>query len=72
MTPSFDQQAHAEPAPIAAPHEQRPPSGLREESTAHFGAHFDDIDISPTAVAPAMTANGSVVENGTGWLPAAR
>jgi Domain of unknown function (DUF4157) len=59
MTFSCDQKAHAEPAAIAAPHQQRLPSGLREESTAHFGAHFDDIDISPTAVAPAMTANGA-------------
>ena len=59
MTQSFDQKAHAEPAAIAAPHQQRLPSGLREESTAHFGAQFDDIDISPTAVAPAMTANGA-------------
>jgi hypothetical protein len=59
MTHSFDQQAHAEPAPIAAPHQQQLPSGLREESTAHFGAHFDDIDTSPTVVAPDMTANGA-------------
>ena len=59
MTLSFDQQAHAEPAPIAAPHQQRLPSGLREEFAAHFGADFDDIGIAPTAAAPAVTANGA-------------
>jgi hypothetical protein len=59
MTLSFDQQAHAEPAPIAAPHQQRLPSGLREEFAAHFGADFDDIGIAPTSAAPAVTANGA-------------
>jgi hypothetical protein len=59
MTLSFDQQAHAEPAPIAAPHQQRLPSGLRDEFAAHFGADFDDIGIAPTAAAPAVTANGA-------------
>jgi Domain of unknown function (DUF4157) len=58
MTHSFDQQAHAEPAPIAAPHQQQP-SGLREESAAHFGAEFDDIGIAPIAAAAAVTANGA-------------
>ena len=59
MTLSFDQKAHAEPAAIAVPHQQRLPSGLREEFAAHFGADFDDIRISPTAAAPAVTANGT-------------
>jgi hypothetical protein len=59
MTHSFDQQAHAEPAPITAPLQQQLPSGLREDFAAHFGADFDDIGIAPTAVAPAMTANGA-------------
>jgi hypothetical protein len=59
MTLSFDQQAPAEPAAIAAPHQQRLPSGLREEFAAHFGADFDDIGIAPTAAAPAVTANGA-------------
>jgi len=58
MTLSFDQQAHAEPAPIAAPHQQRLPSGLRDEFAAHFGADFDDIRTQQAAPAPAMTANG--------------
>jgi len=59
MTLSFDQQEHAGPAPIAAPHQQRLPSGLREDFAAHFGADFDDIGIAPTAAAPAVTANGA-------------
>jgi hypothetical protein len=59
MTLSFDQQAHAVPAPIAAPHQQRLPSGLREDFAAHFGADFDNIGIAPTAAAPAVTANGA-------------
>jgi hypothetical protein len=59
MTLSFDQQAHAEPAAIAAPDQQRMPSGLREEFAAHFGADFDDIGLAPTAAAPAVTANGA-------------
>lgn len=56
MTHSFDQQAHAEPAPIAAPNQQRLPSGLREDFAAHFGADFDDIRTQQAA--PAATANG--------------
>lgn len=59
MTLSFDQQAHAVPAPVAAPHQQRLPSGLREEFAAHFGADFDDIGVAPTAAASAVTASGA-------------
>jgi hypothetical protein len=36
MTHSFDQQAHAEPAAIATPHQQRLPSGLQEELASPF------------------------------------
>jgi hypothetical protein len=59
MTLSVEQQAHAEPAPIAAPQQQRLPSGLREEFAAHFGADFHDVGIAPTATAPAVTASGA-------------
>ena len=58
MTLSFDQHAHAEPAPITLPHQQRLPSGQREDFAAHFGADFDDIRTQQAAPAPAMTANG--------------
>jgi hypothetical protein len=54
MTFSFDQQAHAEPDPIAAPLQQQLPSGLREDFAAHFGADFDDFGIAPTVAAPAV------------------
>jgi len=59
MTHSFDQQAHAEPAPITAPLRQQLPSGLPGEFAAHFGADIDDIGISSTSAAPAVTANGA-------------
>ena len=59
MTLSFDQQGPAEPAPVAAPHQQPLPSGLRDEFAAQFGVDFDDIGIAPTAAAPAVTANGA-------------
>jgi hypothetical protein len=59
MSLAFDQQAHAEPTTVAAPHQQRLPSGLREELGAQFDADFDDVAIAPTAAAPALTAHGA-------------
>jgi Domain of unknown function (DUF4157) len=69
MTLSFDQQAHAEPAPIAAPHQQRLPSGLREKFAAHLGAEFDDIGISSTGAAPALTVGDAIAFGETAYQP---
>jgi hypothetical protein len=49
LTFSVDQQAHAEPAPIAAPHQQRLPRGLREG----FAPHGYDVAFGDTAYEPA-------------------
>lgn len=58
MTLSFDQQVHADPAAIVAPHQQRLPSGLADELAVRFGADFADVGIAPTAAASAVSAHG--------------
>jgi hypothetical protein len=63
MTLAFEQQRHADPAPVvapvAAPHQERLPSGLREELGAQFGTDFDDVHLAPTAAAPAVSGQGA-------------
>ncbi len=63
MTFTFEQPAHAEPAPVLAPartpDQERLPSALREELGPHFGASFDDVHVAPTAAAAAVSGQGA-------------
>jgi len=70
MTHSFDQQAHSEPAANLAPHQQRLPSGVREDFAAHLGADFDGVGLAPTANQVVTSAGVPVHDGITSSQPA--